>query len=100
MTHLADRHEQAVGLDVNVTNRTDRTTPLDRDLLERVIQRIFTAGILLRTETDDATAIGSAKIEAAIVELDETLRDIRREVLHGAAVLGWGDVRNFDVEVD
>lgn len=77
MTDIANRPEVAVAPGVNAG---DGTTPLDTNLLERVIQRIFTACLLLGTATNGETGRGAASIERAIAELDEALRDIRGEV--------------------
>ena len=50
---------------------------LDGDLLDRVIQRIFVAGLLLHGAADGSPPTAAVSIEQAIGELDEVLRDIR-----------------------
>lgn len=46
-------------------------------LFDRVIQRVFTAGMLLNGALHDSTPAAALSIEQAIGELDEVLRDIR-----------------------
>jgi hypothetical protein len=58
------------------------TVNLDTELPERVVERLFSAGLLIESPRNE-TALG-ADIHGAIAELDEAIADITSEVLEQA----------------
>jgi hypothetical protein len=62
-------------------------TLIDPRLLDRVIQRIFTAGLALSGAADGSTPAAAVSIERAIGELDDALHDIR-EAAFAASTAG------------
>ena len=63
---------------VDVGRTETGTVDVDAELLGRVIERIFSAGLLLKSPTN-GTAL-SAGIQGAIAELDEAIADITSDV--------------------
>jgi hypothetical protein len=61
------------------------TVVADTDLVQHVVERIFIAGMLLNS-TKNGAASSTARIEAAIAELDEALLAITD------AALSWRDL--------
>ena len=80
---LADRQRLAVLED------RDR---IARDLHDLVIQRLFAIGLTIQSAARDARGPAQVRLEGAVDDLDDTIKDVRRTIfqLHGRSAAGSG----------
>ena len=59
----------------------DHGMQLDVEFFHHLVQRIQNAGLLVATAATELSATAAATVDEALVELDEALHHIQREVL-------------------
>lgn len=66
---------------VPVRVAADHGTHLDVEFFHHLVQRIQSAGLLVATAATELSSTAAATVDEALVELDEALHHIQREVL-------------------